>query len=472
VTAGAAPGKAALAAGAFVVVTALCGLALRPDVRLAIDGDGVGYYAPLASLVAQGDLDLRDEIVPQVSPRILRAVYLTPDGRVGDPFAVGPALLWAPAVWAVHRLPPLAALDAPPVQPWRLAHPAYAPRYVRAIFWTDVAAVLVAGALLAAILSLQLGVGPAVLGSTGAVFGTPAFAYVLFEPSYAHAASFATACLVVATAILDRRRPLPLAILGASVGLAALMRWQDVLLGVAFAPRLVSAYRAGVAPGSSRARRAACAARTTLRFAAPIAVLCIPQVLFWSAIYGRPLLIPPGPEFLPPWKLGVVPMLLSTWNGAFVWSPLLLAGLLGLRLVPAPSFRRSLWVAGALLIVTSAFLVDWWGGRSFGARRLVSLAPVAAYGVGLVLQRADRRRRYAVVAFVVLACGWNTSLIRCQRHGLLPPNPGHQPDYTRHHLPGSPPTRPYGLWDYPRLVSEWAQAHASLQRRRNTDARR
>jgi hypothetical protein len=71
----------------------------------------------------------------------------------------------------------------------------------------------------------------------------------------------------------------------------------------------------------------------------------------------------------------------------FVWSPLLLLGFAGLWWFRHSGLRKWIFVAIGLEIVVCAHLLDWWGGRSFGARRLVGVVPFAALGLGLAMQR-------------------------------------------------------------------------------------
>jgi hypothetical protein len=43
-------------------------------------------------------------------------------------------------------------------------------------------------------------------------------------------------------------------------------------------------------------------------------------------------------------------------------------------------------------------------------------------------------------------------------HGYIPLNPGNATQYLRHHAPGSPDARPWGHWDYPRMLRELRDA--------------
>jgi len=460
--------RSAIAVGIWIAATAAAFAATRVGVRTVIEGDGIGYFAPLASLLADHDLDLANELQPQVPAPLLRAIYLAPDGRLGNPFSIGPALLWAPAVTLAHARAPAPRSD-PDADSRPLAHPAYTPQAAQAVLWTNVVAVAIASAVLVAVLALTVAPWIAALAVVAALFGTPAIAYVSLDPAYSHAASFAAAALVVAAAWYDRkRRRLPLFVLGACTGLLALVRWQDAVLGLVFVPRLADDIRAA---GGLRAGW-----RSLLHFGAPVVSGLLPQLVYWYVLYGRLVIVPPGPDFTLP---HILPLLFSTWNGAFVWSPVLLLGLAAaIRHAPRAD-RTWICIAIGLQIVISSSLLDWWGGRSFGARRLVPLAPVAAAGLALWLESArTSRHRVLVTTAITLAlaggCAWNTTLVRYQRLALLPWNPGNQADYVRHHAQSSPRARRYGLWDYPRLVAEVAEArrlHAIDTRRRRSEAR-
>ena len=452
---------AVLAASLFVASLSVAGIALRDLAEPSIRGDGVGYYAPLASWLVDRDLDLHNETA-HLNRRYLTAAFMTPEGKLGNPFPVGPAHLWAPLVYVVSLLPPNARLDAPIPERARTAHPAFAPRYARALLWTNQVLAVGAGAVLCAALAASVGVWISVLAMLACVLGTPVFYYVLQEPSYGHAASFFAVSVWLTLVLVDRRRRLPLEVLGFTFGVVVLMRSQDVVLGVLLAPRLIDAWKRRV-PLAPWARGV-----PLVRLAWPALLAFTPQMLFWKRIYGIPLLVPPGPDFLPAWKPHVLHLLFSTWNGAAVWTPVLLLGFVGVATMREPRLRLAFVVALALEIYSSAVIADWWGGRAFGPRRLVSIVPLLACGMAYALAawRSHPRRLLAAVAFMAVACVWTLRLAEYQRRGLLPRNPGNAADYVRHHVPGSRDALRYGHWDYPRLLRD-AVASERLLRAEN-----
>ena len=162
----------------YVILVSLPGFLAQHISRPGVVADGVGYYAPLASLLIDGDLDLRNEVA-HLNRAYLQAAYVTPEGRLGNPFPVGPAVLWSPMVWLVGQLPADARLDAPLPLPQRTQHPAFAPRFARAVQWSNTLLVLLGGGLLVAVLATQFAIWlPALLGAV-IVWATPVFYYVI-----------------------------------------------------------------------------------------------------------------------------------------------------------------------------------------------------------------------------------------------------------------------------------------------------
>ena len=190
-------------------------------------------------------------------------------------------------------------------------------------------------------------------------------------------------------AALARKR-FPLWVLGALWGLVTVVRWQDGVFGLVLVPRLLSALR-----GQSFPR----ALRVVLEFGIAAAFVMLPQFLFWQAVYGRPLVLT-KPGFMHWGQPQVGPLLFSIWQGAFVWCPLLLAGFVGLALLPRRNLRWALWAGVALEIYLSAVSNDWWGSISFGPRRLVATAPIAGLGLALVVARLSSRARVTALALL------------------------------------------------------------------------
>jgi hypothetical protein len=133
--------------------------------------------------------------------------------------------------------------------------------------------------------------------------------------------------------------------------------------------------------------------------------------------------------------------LFSSRHGLFVWTPVALLAVAGLFRL----FRRDRELAGVclaslvLLVASNCTARDWWGGASFGMRRLVSGTPLFALGFAVFLddvrmalaQRTPRRggrvgapaastgpRRLAPLAFFGFSV-WNLLLLAQYALGMI-----------------------------------------------------
>jgi hypothetical protein len=152
----------------------------------------------------------------------------------------------------------------------------------------------------------------------------------------------------------------------------------------------------------------------------PMAIVAIAAALdIWTNVrwFGHPLGAAPllesvhpqthavsGAISTAPWT-GFAGLLISPSRGLFIFSPVLLVALGGLRSDRYDRDVRPVWLAGAALaqlVLYSCYSV-WWGGHTFGPRYamdlLVPLAPALAYGFAHAL----RSRIAAAVALVFVA---------------------------------------------------------------------
>jgi hypothetical protein len=425
----------------------------------SVMGDGVGLYAPLASLLFDHDLDFRNEF-EHSGGSILRAWLTMPDGRLVNPYPIGAAILWAPPVAATWLFDSKRATYGAPDR-WRNSSAGFQRRYVLAVA-AGTALEAVAAALLLFWLVRRFVQDPwvAALGVGAATLGTPLLYYALAMPSYAHTASFLGCTGLLAATLRGGQSRRFFVLLGALWGLVTLVRYQDGVLGVLAAPHLLRLMQ--------RPRSAEAWLRLAL-FAAAALVVFLPQILYWQRVYGGPLVT--SVPILMNWtRPQLLAFLFSTWQGALLWSPVIGLGIVGLRRFPDRAMRWAMWAAIALQIYVCAATGDFWGSASCGARRLVVIAPLVALGValglqhGFVFERRPGRRRLEMlrVAIVVVAIAWNVRLVQFYAAGLLPRNPGNPADYMRSLPIGHPFLKPWPRWDYGRFAAELLEAERTL----------
>lgn len=414
-----------------------------------IAGDGVGLYAPLSSLFLDHDLNFSNEFAH--SDGSIRRRWLTdPTGKFVSPYPVGAAILWFPPVAVAWILDPRKSSYGKP-DSWQNSSPGFQKRYVLAVAIGTLLQTLAAGTLLLQMLKKHgVRLGNALLGVAAAILGTAILYYTLSMPSYAHSASFLASTALLFAALRPGTSRRSLVVLGALWSFVTLVRYQDAVLGILLVPRLwrdIKAYW----PES----RGELFLRVGLLLGAAILVF-LPQYFYWQAVYGGAL-VSKTPILMNWTRPAVLAFLFSTWQGAVLWSPCLVLGVLGLLRYPDRAPRFALLAAVALEIYACSATADWWGSASCGARRLSSLAPIIGLGVGLGLEKGFLEKhniRVLRYAAVIASIVWTVRLTQFYDAGFLPKNPGNPVDYERDYPPGDPHRKPWGLWDYGRFAGE------------------
>jgi hypothetical protein len=373
--------------------------------------DSSGTYAWARSLLFDADVDFADEFerLGFISgDERIRFHPLLATGRPGNPFGMGSGLLWMPFLVTTEAVLWLAGAASEPG--------GYSELHVLAASTGTVLFAVAALLLIDRICRRFVGARASLGAVMGVAFGTPLFAYVFHLPTYAHAnAAFATTlALWGALRARESAGAGPWVLAGATAGLAALVRAQNLFL-LAIPLALWAATARGDRKGSLTKLGA---------LAGGFGLLFAPQVVAWWRIYGVPWEIPQGGGFLDLARPHLVSVLFSPWHGLLSWSPILLLSALGAGLL----FRRdrALAIGAVTTVVLQAWLVasvpDWWGGYAMGARRFVDLTPLFALWMALALAWLAQRRGRALPA-ALLAAGilWNQLLTLQVRVGFLSP---------------------------------------------------
>jgi hypothetical protein len=376
--------------------------------------DEIEYFSYLRSLAFDRDVELGNEYqhfydADPVGLHGFKTTFLElrePATGAHINFApVGSALLWSPFYLLAHLLVLAArALGA------GVAADGYS--------WPYVAAACLASALygfLGLLLTrdalLRYGPYPDATAScaVGACWlATPLVYYMTVAPGFAHATSvFAVALLLWLSLRLLARGDAgwrDWAVLGAAVGLTALVYEKDAVFAVVPAGVLLRTTRPrlGWAKGVGAAGAAA-----FLTF--------LPQLLVYRALNGSF-----GPSHMVARKLSYSSphfseVLFDPAHGLFFWTPVLLFACLGL--VASLATRKdlvSLLFVGALLLQAwiNGSLESWSQAGAFGSRRFVSVTPIFAFGLAAVLAwLLPRIGRAATAGLVLVFCWWNLSLM-------------------------------------------------------------
>lgn len=327
--------------------------------------DAYYYYSYLPSWWIDGDLDLTNQFLHRPEEAALYGRLPTLTGRPSNPFSIGMAVMLSPAFLLVRAAHGFAGNG------WSLSYqlPLYAVAFGYAVAGIVLTACLVRrfySALNARVTAVTLAAGTTWAG------------YIWFEPSLSHGVS--AFCVALYLLALCRAQEDPrlarMALAGAALGLAALIRPQNALLAilVPFVLRRLELRGCGVMG------------------LAALAVFS-PQMIVWRAIYGWWLGVPQGNDFML-WHRPMIPELLfSTNHGLFTWSPLLLLAVPGFFLVPQP--LRTVSVGAAIFLAIQVYVnsvvLDWWAGAAFGMRRMADYLPLVALVFAATVARLERR---------------------------------------------------------------------------------
>lgn len=348
--------------------------------------DCASYWAWGHALFSQLDMDFREAYALTEMPA--RYVYLTGTDRLsndwppGSGWALGPMVL-LPRILAHGWV--LLLMVLPVLLWWRIAGGDRAPR---------------------------------IAGLIALIAGTPWLFYGFSGPFFSHGVSFAVcSAFLLLWMMVQRSAEDPTRgrhawlLLGLLLGFAAMVRPQNVLLAVVFLPQIFHRERAFFAEPRS------------LVLGAGGALLAVtPLLLSWWALYGSPFALPKAEElrWLSP---AIGELLFSDFHGLLPWTPVYALAVVGLLVLlrREPVIAAGLLLAFFLQVYVNAANLVWWGGGSFGNRRLLDSAIIVPIGVAALFRCSeDRRLRIAILMAVVLCALWTMWLLLAERRLIVP----------------------------------------------------
>ena len=392
------PGRVLTCIGLLFALMYVSSHALFPrDHGRIVNGDAIQYYAYLRSLAVDGDLDFRNDYRLINNPLESETTTQGEAGDFPDNFmSIGPALLWTPFFLLAGAGLGALQLTGAEVRLDGMSAPFTLSVGVSGIVYAT------AGFYLCYEVCRRLYVPAIAFWATLTVWlGTSAVYYSLVSPIYSHAVSLFGVTLFCYGWVRTRGQGSlgRYVLLGGLGGLAALMRWQDIIVILLPAVELLDEVRARRRPVSRAVVQAAVLGLAAL-------VMLTPQMLAWHSIYGQFLMMPQGEGFMRWTTPAIASVLFSLNHGLFTWTPIVLVSVLGCWLL----IRRDTvlgWSAVGIVaaaIYVNAAVSDWWAGEAFGARRFVGYSVFFSLGLAAFASAiwADRSRwvRWSAVAAV------------------------------------------------------------------------
>jgi hypothetical protein len=369
--------------------------------------DGTGYYAYLRSMVIDHDLDFHNDY------RLLHVTYsfqyvVTKTGHLANIFSIGPAILWLPFFLIAHvNVYLMNTLQHIPV-PLDGVNLIY---LVTTLSGTVIYS-FIGTVLLYRLLNRFFEQRISLVTVLFIWFGTNLLWYQAFEPSMSHALSFFTVTLYLYVYLnRDKHSLRHSALLGITIGLMCLIRWQNLLLASIIFFDYVGEYYRSLKAKNTRQIKILLKHTASIAFFALLAFT--PQMLAWKIIFGEYLLIPQeaaltrGASFFTPQHPKIIETLFSSRNGLISWTPLTAAGILGLIGFYMKNKKTAtlFTIAFILMLYFNSIAGDWWAGSSFGARRFTNTLPLLSFGLAAFIETASQiiQRKPVASVFTVLS---------------------------------------------------------------------
>ena len=338
--------------------------------RPLIRGDGVAYLAWLDTLALDQDINFDNQLERLGVVNTYQISWNDETGRFVNIFPFGVAILQAPFYWLGHLFL---------YNNWWNLNPDYF--YQMQGVGSPYSLWLMVGANLMTLCAIILGwrIGRRLTGTwtaavtSWAVFlGTPLFYYSTVSPLNSHnPGAFTTTCFIyllqLCTGFKEEQKnspspsPIIWVLLGICGGLMVLVRWQLLMV-------VVPAF------GLLAWRRQ----WKGLLFALiPTILISLPLPIIWQQMFGRAIVVPyeavEGETFL-----GIP-------TGAYwvLWqtprtSPILFLSLVGFYFLWRIDRSWTLFAAAviAIQVLVNGAVLDWWGGETYGVRRMTELYPL------------------------------------------------------------------------------------------------
>lgn len=398
-------------------------------------GDGIGYYAPLRSLLFDGDLKVLNEheFYSQSASIFGGAVRSTGSGVEYSKYTIGMGLILLPFFAIGHLVALALGLIGVNVEANGLSWP-------YELFYC-------LGSIGLGITGLWLSYRTArhyfsptacAIAVGGIWFASPLTYYLLIEVSMSHAVSqflisfFLYFCI---TKPWQKERRLQIA-LGGILGIAALVRPQDVLFIIV--PVLIGWL--GIEENlNNQTKKINFRDLFKFQYLSAIALILgvtllmqLPQLLIYIWQYGGLNRIPYLEEgkargyggsfhwFQP----AIFQVLFSGYRGLFTWHPLTLLAVIGLGLLAKKMARLAyilLIAVGLQVYVISAWWC-WWQGASVGGRMFANCTLIFVFGLAALWDyfpgRSWKKWGIGISCFLTF---WNVLIILQYQSAMIPP---------------------------------------------------
>ena len=375
-----------------------------------IESDGKYYYQYLVSGFYDGDFDFTNnyrtpkydwmhlkidhyELKEQVNPITNRPTNL---------FTLGQSILWTP-FFLITRLSgyTLRAFGFQvDTNPWGKF-------FQYGIMYSAVIYTLITLFLLYRLLNRYFDKTPSIYATWMILFSTNLFYYTVFEPSMSHVYDLFTFVVFIFIFIQAVESPSLLWYIALAIAAAfhILVRTQNILTIILFSLLLF------LIPLTMQWKLPSL--KLTGIYLGLLLFGLLPIPLLNTYLFGNPLTIPQGTSFLDLKNPKIFEVLFSPRNGLFSTHPSLSIAFFSFQIFviyiiktkdrSESIFFIALLIAFALQAYINSATSDWWGGESFGQRRLISSFPLFAFGFAYLTQYLQRLS--PILCMIIIGAG-------------------------------------------------------------------
>jgi len=373
----------------------------RHKSRNVIAWDVVGYYSYLPATFIDKDLKL-SFITPQNHPQYYGLKYAYLDDAQGHhvfKYPMGMAVLYAPFFFTAHAL----------AGPLGYAPDGYSEIYQLFIEYSGLFYLLFGLIFLRRVLLAYYSESVTALSLFVIFFGTNLLCYSTLDAAMSHSYSFSllAALIYYVSRYYQNPKLWLLLVAGLLLGLLILVRPPNLLFGL-----LIILF--GVRRFSDLKQRFLLIVRHyrhLLVFLSVLALVLLPQLLYWHYVTGHYLVFSYGEEGFFFSKPQLLQCLLGFRKGWLVYSPVFffaLAGLYLMRRQTSGVFLSTLLVVLPLYLYIVSSWWCWWYGGSFSLRPMIDLYPLLCFPLAACLVRigslpeTSRRLFSGLLAFLAL----------------------------------------------------------------------
>lgn len=346
----------------------------------AVWGDGKYYYAYAKSLVIDGDLDLKNELQLFSAP-----IITTRTGLTANKFSIGAAIFWSPFFLLAHLIS---------------VGNGYSSIY-QVLTGSGTILLGTAGLFFCFLLAKKyFSFKIAFLATLGIFFASNLFFYLVVDPINSHSTSFFVAS--VFTFMLDKFFSNPkiksLVIVGLLVGILGMVRSQDLIFIIPAAGFLIIRL-------FQKKTNFWSFLTNIFTYSGSVFIGFLPQLIVWLKLYGEvksPYYI--HGEIFNWYQPHVFQALFSQNNGLFLYSPILLFGVVGFLFL----VRRNpnLGIMALILFLLQTYIIsswhNWWGGAAYGGRMFISLMPLFIIGLAFFFEKIEKGLKYIYPIIILI----------------------------------------------------------------------